>query len=334
MIIMMGMKYGDILDCIEKEKGVAHEELQRRVQEKLTKLSGLISKEGAAHIVANELGVDIISIMKKGGIKIAQVMPSMRNVTLVGKVVKDYGLKTYQKEGRTGRVWSMLIGDESGTMRIVVWDETLLTKMEQGNINEGMVLRLSDGFVKDNNGYKEMHLGSKSVLELNPIGVSIGEVKTSSTPSAATKKISTLQEGDFARMVGTVVQMFEPKFYDGCGECGKKVDQGCQDHPGSTSLKVPILNFYLDDGSGNIPIVVFRDLVVSLLGIPLEQVIMLSQEPASFDKVKQDFLGKHLSITGRVQNNTLFNRLEMVARQAEEVQPEQLLAEFSDKNTS
>ncbi|MEK6839998.1 MAG: hypothetical protein AABX72_03585, partial [Nanoarchaeota archaeon] len=170
---MMGYRFEDIVKRINEEKGIDIEEIERRVKQKLDKLSGLISKEGAAYIVANELGVDLISSMKKNGIKIAQVMPGMRNITIVGSVVKDYGIKTFQKEGRDGRVSSFLVGDESGVIRVVVWDTELINKMEAHKFSEGCTLRVSDGFIKENNGYLEMHLGNRSLLEVNPSGVEV-----------------------------------------------------------------------------------------------------------------------------------------------------------------
>ena len=165
---MMGYRFEDIVKRIHEEKGIELEEIERRVKQKLDKLSGLISKEGAAHIVANELGVDLISSMKKHGVKIAQVMPGMRNITIVGSVVKDYGMKIYQKEGREGRVSSFLVGDESGMIRVVVWDSELMNKMEALKFAEGGTLRVSDGFIKENKIGDDVLNKAAKELKINP----------------------------------------------------------------------------------------------------------------------------------------------------------------------
>ena len=38
-------------------------------------------------------------------------------------------------------------------------------------------------------------------------------------PSYTKKSINDLQDGDVASIAGTVVQVFDPRFYQGCSEC-------------------------------------------------------------------------------------------------------------------
>jgi replication factor A1 len=326
----MGYRLDDIIKRIHEEKGVSFEEIERRIRQKLDKLSGLISREGAAHIVANELGVDLISSMKKHGVRIAQIMPGMRNVTVVGSVVKDYGVRVYQKEKSEGKVWSFLVGDESGTLRIVVWDTQLMTQMEQKGFGEGVVLRVSDGFIKENNGYREMHLGNRSTLEVNPAGVTIGQVKTSTGPSYIRKSIRDIREGEHLRLIGTVVQVMEPKFYEGCSHCGRKLDGGnCKEHGGVAGVMVPILNFYFDDGTGTVQAVAFRDMVGRALDAPSEQVVGFHKSLEGFDAAKQRLLGKPLILQGKIQKNMLFDRLEFMVSAIDEANPEELIQELS-----
>ena len=50
--MLMGLTYDEIIAKI-KEKGGSEEEIQSKIKLKLNQLSGLISKEGAAQIIAN-----------------------------------------------------------------------------------------------------------------------------------------------------------------------------------------------------------------------------------------------------------------------------------------
>ena len=50
--------YVRILEKMAKASGLDKEELERRVEAKRAKLSGLISKEGAAQVIAAELGIN------------------------------------------------------------------------------------------------------------------------------------------------------------------------------------------------------------------------------------------------------------------------------------
>ena len=49
--------YERILEKISKASGLNIADLEQKVDEKRNKLSGLISKEGAAQVIATELGV-------------------------------------------------------------------------------------------------------------------------------------------------------------------------------------------------------------------------------------------------------------------------------------
>jgi len=145
---MLQLSYNEIVDKIKEEKGLSDEQIGERVKEKLIKLSDLISKEGAAHIVANELGVKLFDPLNKREIKIDRLLAGMRAVIVAGKVLKLYRVFEFNKNGRSGKVGSFLIGDDSGRVRIVMWDTNLISKMENGEIKEDVIIRVKNGYVK------------------------------------------------------------------------------------------------------------------------------------------------------------------------------------------
>ena len=49
------------------------DELELKLKAKINELSGLISEEGAAHIIANELGVEIVSTNTTKKLKIKEI---------------------------------------------------------------------------------------------------------------------------------------------------------------------------------------------------------------------------------------------------------------------
>ena len=54
---MIDIPRAEIVTKIKEAKGLSEDEINAKIQEKLTQLAGLISEDGAAHIIANELGV-------------------------------------------------------------------------------------------------------------------------------------------------------------------------------------------------------------------------------------------------------------------------------------
>jgi len=329
---MMGLTFQDILNIIKEEKGVNEDELQQKVKEKLTRLSGLISDEGAAHIVANEYGVDLLSIIKKKGLKIEKITPGMMGVGVAGKVVRINPVRSFNKNGREGKVGSFLIADETGVLRIVCWDLSHLKYLEDNILKEDTIVKITNGYVRDNNGFTELHLNTKSELSLNPEGVHLENVQrpqAQASSGAYTKKtIGALQQGEFAGVSGTVVQIFEPRFYSACPQCNKKVTDGCPEHGAVTPVNQPILNFIIDDGTGNVRVVAFRDHVGAALGETPENVLKTLHDQPYFETIKNNALGKQFTIVGKVNRNDVVDRLELLANRIEPLDPKALASEI------
>ena len=324
---MIGLVYEEIVEKIKQHAHLSDQEIQLRVKQKIDTLSGLVSREGALHILANELGLDLLKDIKKNGLKIERVAVGMRNVTVCGRVLQVYGIREYAKEGRTGKVGTFLIGDETGVMRIVVWETGLQTLMEDGRVADGVIVRVGNGYIKENNGYKEMHLGGMSELVVNPPGVEVGAVtQLRQSPSFERCSLADLQDGMSVSISGTIVQVFTPRFYDGCPQCGRKITNGCETHGAVVGVPLGLLNFILDDGTGNVRVVVFRDDVKALTGLD-DGALKALVDSGEFDQKQGDLLGKQISLNGRARVNQMSGGLEFSGRGVAFVQPQQLVEE-------
>lgn len=294
---MFSLSYDEIISKIIEEKNLSEEEIAGKIKDKLRQLSDLISKEGAAHIVANELGVKIVGVARD--VKVDKLIEGMNNVNLVGKVVKINDVISYNKNGRSGKVVSFILGDDTGVVRGVLWDTNHIKEVENGSIKQESILKMKNGYVRLNNGYKEIHLGNSGELEVNPEGVDI-EVNNIPSFDFTRKKIIELNEGDNnIGVFGTIVQIFEPRFYEACPQCGKKVElmgdsRQCKEHGLIEAQLIPILNIFFDDGSDNLRAVAFRNQVGDLLGVSMEQVLEFKDDQGKFEAIKQDILGKQV----------------------------------------
>ena len=335
---MFNLSYEEIVERIKKEVDISDEEIEGKVKQKLKHLSGLISKEGAAHIVANNLGVKIFEGLDKKRFKVKELIVGIRNIEIVGKVMNKYEVKAFKNSKGEGKVASFVLGDETGTLRVVLWGNLC---DELSKFNEGDVLKIKEGMVRQNNlGFKELHLTSKSVVEVNPEGETVGEV-VQTKREIAREKIVNLRENDFVEILGTIVQVFDPRFYDSCPLCRKKVESKegkfvCDEHGPVTEKVVPILNFFFDDGTGNIRVVCFRTQVEMLLGLSEEELLKLRTDFGKFEDIKNEILGKQIFISGKVKKNEMFERLELVAQSISEADPkviaEELVKDVEEKD--
>jgi ssDNA-binding replication factor A large subunit len=327
---MFGLSYEDIVERIIKEKKISREELEEKIGEKISQLSDLISREGAAQIVANQMGIRLGEGLGDKKFKINEIPKGVSSVNAVGKVVQIYDVREFNKNGRAGKVCNLVIGDETGTVRIVVWEGRIISEIEEGNFKEGDILSVRNAYSRVNNGRNELHLGTKAQIEVNPKGVKIGEVQNRvvERPASEVLKIDTLKEGLFAELRGTVVQLFEPRHYLACPECNKKVlSEGsgytCKAHGAVTPRKSAIVNIFFDDGTNNIRVVCFSNQAEQLLGCKNDEIAEASSE--KFEEFKKDVLGKQLAINGRVTKNTMMDRLEFMSSNIKELDPVEMI---------
>jgi replication factor A1 len=318
---MIKIPYEQVMDKIKESTRLSDQEIDSKIEAKLKQLSGLISKEGAAHIIANELGVKLFDKVS-GRLQIKSILAGMRDVETVGKVTQVWEPREFQSNNRTGRVGSFILGDETGTIRITCWGNQC---DKFSSIAQDATIKITGGYVRENNGRLEVHMNDRSTLVVNPPGEKVGTVQqTQVQPKQAQRKtIADLSEQDsFVEVLGTIVQAFEPKYYEICGQCGKRVKQQegkytCPQHSTITPDFGYVMNVFLDDGTDNIRIVFFRDQADKLLNKSKEQMLQLKDKPDEFEPLKTDLLGNMVKISGRVSKNQMFDRLEIVANQVD-----------------
>ena len=82
---MIKLPLSDIISKIKQKSQLSEQEINAKIDKKLDQLSGLISKEGAAHIIANELGIKLFE-ETSGRLQIKNILAGMRNVETLGKI--------------------------------------------------------------------------------------------------------------------------------------------------------------------------------------------------------------------------------------------------------
>jgi|TARA_B100001971_G_C18243196_1_gene572328 replication factor A1 len=310
---LLKIPLSDIIDKIKKEKNLTDEEINKKIDEKLTQLSGLISKEGAAHIIANELGVKVFESFS-GKLQIKNIVAGMRSVETVGKIQEISEIKEFQSKERKGKLAWIVIGDETGTIRVVMWgDQADNVK----NLKQDTIVKIKDAYVKENNNAKELHLNERSQLIINPEGEKVGEVKQT---LPARRSISDLKENDEnVEILGTIVQVFDPRFFEICPECNKRARLRetayiCEKHGEVKPNYSYVLNVFLDDSTDNIRAVFFRNQAERLLETTHEEFIKYKDNPESFEDIKTKLLGEQIKLKGRINKNEMFDRLEFITQ--------------------
>ncbi|MBI2548379.1 DUF2240 family protein [Candidatus Woesearchaeota archaeon] len=321
---MFKIPYEDIVSKITEKTNLTPTEIELRVKEKMKVLSGLISKEGAAYIIANELGVKVVE-QQEGKLQIKNILAGMRNVETIGRVQQVYEVKEFVSGERRGKVGAFLLADSTGVIRVVCWNEqTSLVK----TFKQNDLVKIEGAYVKENNGKKEIHVNDRTKLIKDPRGETIPEL-TLAPPEKKRKPLHELSEEDSdVEIVGTIVQAFDPRFYEICPQCSKRARPkdaqfACDAHGEVTPAYGYVMNLLLDDGTDTIRVVLFRNVVDQLLEIDSTAVLAYKDNLGAFESLKQNLLGESIKINGRVTKNTMFDRLEFIAQAVTKTDPEE-----------
>jgi len=147
--------YDKIVEKIAKYSGLKVEEVSRKIEAKRAKLSGLISQEGAAQIVAAELGINF----ENEKLNIEELLPGMRKINISGKIISLFPVRSFKtQKGEEGKVLNFMLADETSNIKVVLWDTNHISLIEKGEVKEGDVVDIGNASMREN----EMHLGSFS----------------------------------------------------------------------------------------------------------------------------------------------------------------------------
>ncbi|GEM_PF-5980623 len=161
---VLPLSLDELVEIISSETGLSKPEIMKLIIDKKKKMGNLINDVSAALLIAKDFGIDVLNkiTVLKGKIDIQNLSPGMKNVTIIGRVLKII---------RGPRPpFIVLVGDETGIIKTKIWDEqVIVTGKEKRDIKVGDILRILKADVKsDSSGSPEIHVFKKSKVMVNP----------------------------------------------------------------------------------------------------------------------------------------------------------------------
>ncbi|MBU0906581.1 MAG: hypothetical protein KKD18_00590 [Nanoarchaeota archaeon] len=305
--------YQKLVERIAKSSNLEIEEIERRVEAKKAKLSGLISKEGAAQIVAAELGINF----DNERMKISEIVDGMKRANVVGKIIKINPVREFNKNGREGKVASFTLADETANIRVALWDTNHIALIEEGKIGINSVVEISGGSIRNS----EIHLSSFG--EIKPSKEKIENVVEKQMTHE--KNLKNVSPGQNIRTRAVIVHAFEPHYFEVNPETGKKFTEEDKNN-GLRPKKRALLNITLDDGTESMRSVAFGE-QINKLGLTDEEIFSIEE----YNKAKSRLLGEEKYFSGQIRANSFSNTLELTINGVEDVNPEELIKELEAK---
>jgi ssDNA-binding replication factor A large subunit len=233
----VSFKLGEIIDLIVSKSGKSKEEVAKLIEAKKKELDGYVTDEGAASLVARELGLDLFEKQSPPELKltIRDLVAGMTGVSLNLRVQRIFPVRTFtRKQGGEGKVANIMGTDATGLIRVVFWGDH--TKpFEDREIDEGDILRVINGRVKTGlRDQLEIHLGSGSRIMLNPPDVNPDEFPETSLPIT---KIASLEDGmNDIHVKGTITAKYRKTTFSREDSEGVVASLALSDESGQTRL--------------------------------------------------------------------------------------------------
>lgn len=299
----------ELIEKISKFSNFSKEEIRKRIEAKREKLGRLISLEGAAQIVAAELGVKFENIT----LNISDLLPGMKRINVIGKIIDNYGVRFYKRGDKQLKVATFLLADSTDAIRVVLWDTNHIDLIEKNEIKLGDIVEINNAYVRGDIDNKELHLTNNSIIKLseNKIENIVDEYKYKY------KLIDKLTTNVRAKIRAFVVQIFTPKIFDMCPICNSR---SCIEH--EEREKRILFPFIVDDGSGNIRCVAFKETTLKMLNV--NNIDEINEE-----KLK-NLIGEEFWFDGRVRKNKKRDEIEFVVNDVEKVDIKQLIEKLQN----
>lgn len=233
---------------------LTREEILAAIEKKRVASEGLLTEEAAARLVAAELGVEMKLEERLPTIRISQLVSGLNDVTVSGRVLFVYKPRASVSPEKGVRMAKLLIGDKTGTVSVVLWDDK--AGLAEG-VRRAQILKVVHGYVRrSKTGEVELHVGQRG--DIQTLSPEVGEGDFPEVEDFCTK-IEAISERDRRVHVKGVMRMVSAvsTFQRRDGAAGK------------------VARALLEDGSGQIPAVFWNEKAEDLGEVKEGAVVLL-----------------------------------------------------------
>jgi len=104
-----------------------------------------------------------IDVEPGAGSSIDSLTMGQSDVTLRGLVLDTDSIRTFDRDdGSEGRVANLTLGDETGRIRVTLWDDRADRAEE---LDAGAAVEVVDGYVRERDGALELHVGDQGAVD-------------------------------------------------------------------------------------------------------------------------------------------------------------------------
>jgi replication factor A1 len=180
---------------------ISKEDFLHRVQEKIESMGGLCDEPMAAMLVANDLG---FSDVGRDSVKIENITAESGPVNFIARVVSVFDTREFTRnDGTIGRVGTIIVGDETGKIKVTLWDN-MADLINAGKIKAEQNLQIS-GYAKQGYSGVEVNVGNNGVLAESEEEIDV---------TVSSQKIKDIKDGmGDLNLIGKVLEISEVRTF-------------------------------------------------------------------------------------------------------------------------
>jgi len=228
---------------------VSRESVLQRLEAERSRAGGLISDEALLRMIAAGFGCEMGVEATEHVLLLRDLIPGLSGVSVVGRVVAVFSPRAFNGS-RKGRFASLLIADESGLLRVVLWNDKA-GLAEPGRVKVGDIVRFRHGYTREDfSGKVEVHVGEKCTVEVNPADEDSKNYPSIGRFVTKIGELSSVQRSKKVNVAGTVRRLGSVSEFER-----------------SDSSVGKVLRFVLSDGSGEVAVIVWNEKVDEIIGL-------------------------------------------------------------------
>ncbi|MCW4047090.1 MAG: OB-fold nucleic acid binding domain-containing protein [Candidatus Bathyarchaeota archaeon] len=229
-----------IQQILQKRPEISREQILEALATERDRTGGLIADATLLRLVAAKYGVETSNAKAHSReLPINRLIAGLNDVTVAGRIIAVFPPRTF--EGKTsGKYASLMIADASGVLRVMLWNDKV-SPVESGALKAGQVARFAHGYTReDRAGKVELHMGSKSSIQIDPEGVNAEDYPCLGRFATKIRDVSETQNG--IHLVGRVKAVFSLSTFTRSDD--------------STGM---VLRFTLADDTGEVAVVAWNE---------------------------------------------------------------------------
>ncbi len=151
----------------------------------------------------HEVDVDVTGSAVGAG----EVTAGASDVSVLGRVLETSEPRTFDRDDGEGKVANIAVGDETGWVRVALWDERA---DDVSSLTDGDVVRVRDGYARERDGGVEVNVGSRGTVE----HVEEGEIDESVEFHPDPTPVAELEIDETYDVAGVVTDTGETRTFD------------------------------------------------------------------------------------------------------------------------